>query len=153
MEKTLLYPSPVGALALTCEDGAVTALRRAMQPVDEGMHDALTRLVFRQLDAYFAGIRREFDVPLRPSGTLFQKAVWAALRQIPYGETRTYQDIAEAVGRPKAYRAVGMANHCNPIYILIPCHRVIGADGTLTGYGGGLDMKRALLELESSGRK
>lgn len=102
----------------------------------------------RELKEYFSGDRRKFSVPVRPAGTDFQKKVWNALCDIPYGETRSYRDIAEAVGSPKAYRAVGMANHNNPVMILIPCHRVIGADGSLTGYAGGLDGKAALLELE-----
>ena len=107
-------------------------------------------LVFRQLDEYFAGTRKTFDFPYRVHGTPFQEAVWAALREIPYGETRSYKDIAEAIGHPKAFRAVGMANHANPIFIAIPCHRVIGAGGSLVGYGGGLGMKQALLELEKA---
>ena len=112
--------------------------------------NALTQLVFRQLDEYFAGTRKTFDFPYRLHGTPFQEAVWAALREIPYGETRSYKDIAEAIGHPKAFRAVGMANHANPIFIAIPCHRVIGASGSLVGYGGGPEMKRALLELEKA---
>lgn len=101
-----------------------------------------------QLTEYFAGRRREFDLPLSPAGTAFQQKVWQALQQIPYGETRSYGQVAEAVGNPKASRAVGMANHQNPIPILIPCHRVIGADGKLVGYGGGLNIKETLLCLE-----
>ena len=106
----------------------------------------------RQLDEYFAGTRTEFAFPYRLNGTPFQEKVWEALRHIPYGETRTYKDIAIAIGHPKAFRAVGRANNANPIFIAIPCHRVIGADGSLVGYGGGLEMKKALLELER-GRK
>ena len=101
-----------------------------------------------QLKEYFAGRRREFSVPLSPQGTDFQKRVWEELCRIPYGETRTYGQIAACVGNPKASRAVGMANHNNPIMILIPCHRVIGSSGKLTGYAGGLWMKEKLLELE-----
>ena len=104
--------------------------------------------MFRELDEYFQGRRKTFDIPCRTQGTAFQEKVWAALREIPYGETRSYRDIAEAIGHPKAYRAVGMANNANPLFIIIPCHRVIGADGSLTGYGGGLPMKKALLMLE-----
>lgn len=107
----------------------------------------------RQLDEYFAGKRREFSVPIRTQGTDFQEKVWAALRKIPYGETRTYGQIAAQVGNPKAGRAVGGANHNNPIMILTPCHRVIGADGSLTGFGGGLDVKEALLALEKKGSR
>ena len=101
-----------------------------------------------QLREYFAGTRRTFDLPLAPRGTAFQQRVWAALRAIPYGETRTYGELAAAIGSPSASRAVGMANHHNPIPIVIPCHRVIGANGTLTGYTGGLEIKRKLLALE-----
>ena len=103
-----------------------------------------------ELTAYFAGTLRTFSVPLQPVGTPFQLSVWEALRQIPYGETRTYAQIAEAIGNPKACRAVGMANNRNPISILIPCHRVIGAGGALVGYGGGLEVKKFLLALEGA---
>lgn len=101
----------------------------------------------RQLEEYFAGTRTVFDIPLRPSGTEFQRRVWDALREIPYGQTRTYGEIARVCGCPNAARAVGGACHNNPISIIIPCHRVVGANG-LTGYAGGLDKKKALLELE-----
>ena len=121
-----------------------------MQPLSVGSSNALTEQVFRQLDEYFAGTRRTFDVPFRLHGTPFQLAVWAALRQIPYGQTRSYKQIAEAIGRPAACRAVGMANNRNPLLLIIPCHRVIGADGSLTGYAGGLPMKQALLTLEAA---
>ena len=103
-----------------------------------------------QLEEYFAGRRRDFDFPLDLRGTDFQIACWRALLAIPYGETRTYADIARAVGKPTAFRAVGMANNRNPIAIVVPCHRVIASDGTLCGYGGGLDLKRKLLELEGA---
>lgn len=102
----------------------------------------------RQLDAYLAVRRRAFDLPLETGGTDFQRLCWGALQGIPYGETRTYGEMARAIGRPTAVRAVGHANHDNPIGVIIPCHRVIGANGSLTGYAGGLEMKRALLELE-----
>src|SRR5580658_8296441 len=103
-----------------------------------------------ELEEYFAGERREFTFPIDLRGTEFQKACWRALLAIPYGETRTYADIARAVGKPTAFRAVGMANNRNPIAIVVPCHRVIASDGTLCGYGGGLDVKRKLLELEGA---
>jgi O-6-methylguanine DNA methyltransferase len=103
-----------------------------------------------ELEEYFAARRREFSFPLDLRGTDFQLACWHALLAIPYGETRTYADIARAVGQPKAFRAVGMANNRNPIAIVVPCHRVIASDGTLCGYGGGLDVKRKLLELEGA---
>ena len=104
----------------------------------------------QQLNEYFAAKRREFSFPLDLRGTDFQLACWRALVAIPYGETRTYADIARAVGRPKGFRAVGMANNRNPVAIVVPCHRVIASDGTLCGYGGGLDIKRKLLELEGA---
>lgn len=150
MKGTAIYHSPVGALQLAYEDGEVISLRKAEEDAAEGEENALTALVFRQLDEYFAGMRRSFDFPCRAQGTPFQRRVWAALRDIPYGETRTYGDIARAIGQPKAARAVGMANNRNPIYIATPCHRVVGADGSLVGYGGGLAMKAALLKLEKT---
>jgi methylated-DNA-[protein]-cysteine S-methyltransferase len=108
------------------------------------------RLYVSQVEEYFAGKRRGFDFPLDLRGTDFQLACWRALLAIPFGETRTYADIARAIGKPNAFRAVGMANHSNPIAIVVPCHRVIASDGTLCGYGGGLDVKRKLLELEGA---
>jgi len=102
-----------------------------------------------QLREYFAGVRRQFDLPLDPQGTAFQRQVWKALAAIPYGATRTYREIAEAVGSPRAVRAVGAANGRNMLPIVVPCHRVIGADGRLVGYAGGLDVKKLLLELEA----
>lgn len=104
----------------------------------------------RQLEEYFAGKRREFNFPLDLRGTEFQLACWRALLKIPYGETRSYADIARAVGRPQGFRAVGMANNRNPVAIVVPCHRVIASDGSLCGYGGGLEVKRKLLELEGA---
>jgi O-6-methylguanine DNA methyltransferase len=108
------------------------------------------RPYLRELEEYLAGNRREFSFPLDLRGTDFQLACWRALLAIPYGETRSYSDIAAAVGKPNAFRAVGMANHRNPIAIVVPCHRVIASDGNLCGYGGGLDLKRKLLELEGA---
>jgi methylated-DNA-[protein]-cysteine S-methyltransferase len=108
-------------------------------------------LAQRELDAYFAGVLREFTVKLAPQGTGFQKKVWAALLTIPYGATRSYGQQAAAIGAPKASRAVGAANGRNPIAIIIPCHRVIGANGSLTGFGGGMERKRILLDLERGG--
>ena len=153
MKKIAIYYSPVGAIQLEYEDDVVTALKNAEAGTKGEPLSALAELVFRQLDEYFAGTRTEFTFPYRLHGTPFQEKVWEALRQIPYGETRSYKDIAEAIGHPKAYRAVGMANNANPIFIAIPCHRVIGANGSLVGYGGGLEMKKALLELEKKFRR
>ncbi len=110
----------------------------------------LLRPYLDQLEEYFSGQRREFTFPLDLRGTDFQLACWHALLAIPYGETRTYADIARAVGKPNAFRAVGMANNRNPVAIVVPCHRVIASDGTLCGYGGGLEVKRKLLELEGA---
>jgi len=118
---------------------------------DAGFVKAETPLIKKasvQLEEYFNGKRKKFSLPLDMRGTEFQKDVWRALQTIPYGETRSYKQIAEIINRPKAVRAVGMANHNNPIVIIVPCHRVIGRDGSLTGFGGGLPLKRFLLELE-----
>lgn len=142
--------SPIGPLTLAEKDGGITHLlfgRDIPERYAEGGSELLARGA-GELREYFAGERREFDLPLRPSGTEFQLRVWAALRDIPYGETRTYKDIAIAAGCPRGFRAVGMANHDNPISIIVPCHRVIGSDGRLTGYGGGLSTKEFLLGLE-----
>ena len=150
MKGTAIYRSPVGALQLEYEDGEVVSLRKAEEDAAESEENALTALVFRQLDEYFSGTRRTFDFPCRLHGTPFQQRVWAALRDIPYGETRSYKQLAEAIGQPNACRAVGMANHANPILIVIPCHRVICADGSPGGYAGGAEMKKALLRLEQA---
>lgn len=151
MNGQAVYPFPFGQLKIEYEDGSVTGLARTEEPVSAAGRTALTDRVFQQITEYLDGARRTFDFPYLLRGTQFQQKVWRALLNIPYGETRTYSQIAAAVGSPKAARAVGMANHQNPILIAIPCHRVIGADGSLTGYGGGLDMKEALLELERTG--
>ena len=136
-------------------DGSIVTVTILRQP-EAGISDAICRdtpLLLearRQLEEYFAGLRAAFSLPLAPEGTDFQKAVWRELENIPYGETRTYGQIARALGNPNASRAVGMANHKNPVAIMIPCHRVIGADGSLTGYAGGLDIKETLLRLEGA---
>jgi len=142
--------SPVGRLYL-CSDGqSVTGLHFSKQKGECGDHLSLHKKAIAQLEEYFAGNRKTFDLPLKPSGTAFQMAVWRALQDIPYGQTRSYGEIAAAVGNAKASRAVGMANNRNPISIIIPCHRVIGSDGRLVGYGGGLPIKVALLDLEKN---
>lgn len=147
--------SPIGILKITASDRAVTAVERIISEEEKpaGMEDKMIehpviRQCCEELQEYFAGCRQSFDVPLAPSGTPFQQRVWNALCQIPYGKTRTYGDVAKMAGNPKASRAVGMANHRNPILILIPCHRVIGSDGSLTGYAAGLETKKYLLQLE-----
>lgn len=143
---TRAIETPIGPLTLEADENAVTAIRFSAG----GAQDAspLLDAAEAQLREYFAGARRTFDLPLAPHGTAFQRRVWAALRTIPYGETRTYGELAAAIDSPNASRAVGMANHRNPLPIVIPCHRVIGANGTLTGYAGGLEVKRRLLALE-----
>ena len=144
-----LIRTDLTSLAVTLKHDAVTEIRFG----GSASRTAATTLEHRVADElleYFAGTRTEFTVPLSPAGTDFQRTVWRALQRIPYGETRTYGEIAEAAGRPGAARAVGTANHRNPLPIIIPCHRVVGANGQLCGFGGGLDVKRQLLELEAS---
>ena len=143
--------SPVGKLRLVVEDGALVGLSMEEQRhapsfgAADGQGDPVLDEVSRQLAAWFAGERTHFDLPLRPRGTPFQLAVWKALREIPFGETRSYGQIEAALGHTNAMRAVGAANGRNPIGIIVPCHRVIGADGALVGYGGGMERKRWLL--------
>jgi len=153
------FDSPCGPLAtLVDENGAVFRIefvrgralladleRRGLRMVE---NEERTAAVRRQLAEYFAREREEFDLELAPVGTPFELEVWEALRRIPYGETRSYGDLARQLGRPNASRAVGRANGANPIPIVVPCHRVIGSDGSLTGFGGGLDAKMRLLEIE-----
>ena len=144
--------TPIGELLLTADDdGALTGVNlpnRHPDPVGWERDDELLEPARRQLTEYFAGERTTFDLPLRPAGAPFQLRVWEALLRIPYGETVSYGEIAREIGHPTASRAVGAANGRNPIAIVVPCHRVIGANGSLTGYGGGLECKRALLDLE-----
>ncbi|OBA89647.1 cysteine methyltransferase [Mycobacteriaceae bacterium 1482268.1] len=147
--------SPVGMLTLAGRDGRLMHLRMVDQTY-EPSHDGweADREAFpdavEQLKSYFAGELFDFELDLDLVGTTFQRKVWAALLTIPYGETRSYGEIAAQIGSPGAFRAVGLANGHNPIGIIVPCHRVIGANGSLTGYGGGLDRKRALLAMEKS---
>ena len=148
--------SPIGALTLVATDDALVGLY--MEVGGSGPPGAIERptpLLERagaQLDEYFAGTRRDFDLPLAPRGTEFQREVWAVLRTIPFGSTWSYAQVALRLGRPGALRAVGAANGSNPIAIVVPCHRVVGSDGSLTGYGGGLARKRWLLEHEMGER-
>jgi methylated-DNA-[protein]-cysteine S-methyltransferase len=157
--KLIIHESPVGPLSLVSDGQALAALAfekqskhvRLLEEAEPGS-DAVLDAARRQLDAYFNGGVRRFDLPLAPRGTAFQQRVWMALREIPYGRTCSYSEIAAAVGAPKAVRAVGGANGCNPIAIIVPCHRVIGANGALTGFGGGIDRKRFLLTHEHGQR-
>lgn len=144
------YDSPVGRLTLAVSARGLTLIDlRGAAPKNDWIESAdQTAPFLAQLREYFAGARREFTLPLDLRGTDFQLRCWRALMEIPYGETRTYADLARAVGSPKAFRAVGAANHDNPVPIVVPCHRVIASDGSLCGFGGGLDMKRRLLALE-----
>lgn len=144
--------TPIGLITLVEEGDAVTQLHfgNFFYGTAEHKETPLLQEAARQLTAYFQGQLRDFSLPLQPQGTTFQRSVWEQLQRIPYGQTRSYGDIARACGNPKASRAVGMANNRNPISIIIPCHRVIGADGKLVGYGGGLDIKIRLLELEKT---
>jgi methylated-DNA-[protein]-cysteine S-methyltransferase len=156
-----LFQDALGWAVAVVRDGALIGLshcptrERAVAVLERHWPDAQPDpeapplpAVRRQLAEYLAGRRRDFDLPLETGGTPFQRLCWEALRRIPYGATRTYGEMAREIGRPRAVRAVGHANHDNPIGVIIPCHRVIGANGSLTGYAGGLDMKRVLLELE-----
>ena len=145
------FETAIDPLWLEETDGALTHVTSRPLPETE-TETPLLRAAYAELTAYFAGARKTFSVPLNPQGTMFQKAVWAALRAIPYGETRSYGEIAAAIGKPKAARAVGSANNRNPILIFTPCHRVIGANGALVGFAAGLAMKEALLALEKKYR-
>jgi methylated-DNA-[protein]-cysteine S-methyltransferase len=147
--------SPVGKLLLAADDQGLRLVSfessKQATPAQPGWREDKTPFaeVIGQLQAYFGGELREFDLPLAPDGTAFQLRVWNNLRTIPYGETISYAQLAQKIGNPKAVRAVGLANGSNPIPIIIPCHRVIGSNGNLTGFGGGLPNKRKLLALES----
>lgn len=159
MRTHTVIDSPVGPLTIVVEDGLILGVYMEVQrhrpDVDElGEPDPRGREVepftaaANQLDAYFAGELTRFDLPLAPHGTQFQRRVWAALQEIPYGRTESYGELAQRIGSPGGARAVGLANGKNPIGIVIPCHRVVGSDGSLTGYGGGLGRKKQLLDLE-----
>ena len=154
MGSVYYYETEMGTIGIAETDGSITHLFFSSEKFPENKYTmketpALAEAA-KQLTEYLNGSRREFNLPLAPSGTEFMQRVWKALQEIPYGETRSYKEIASAVGNSKACRAVGMANNRNPISIFIPCHRVIGANGDLIGYGGGLDKKIFLLELEKN---
>jgi methylated-DNA-[protein]-cysteine S-methyltransferase len=155
------FYSPIGLLQISGTETHITQIQfigedssvgvtRSHPDTVTGEKWALGEEAKRQLEEYFAGKRKEFDLPLQPEGTSFQQAVWKALQTIPFGETQTYGEIAKAIGKPKASRAIGQANNRNPIVIIIPCHRVIGANKQLTGYAGGLWRKEFLLNLENN---
>jgi methylated-DNA-[protein]-cysteine S-methyltransferase len=153
------YDSPIGPLLVAGDEQAVTQISfpkdgRAVRPEAHWTESAKGPVgeAIRQLREYFAGRRREFDLPLAPKGTEFQKSVWRRLQEIPYGESISYGELAKRAGNPKASRAVGAANGKNPLPIVVPCHRVIGANGKLVGFGGGLPTKQALLEIEANAR-
>ena len=159
MRTHTVIDTPVGPLTIVAEEGQIRCLYMDLQrhrPDDDelgelepgGRDTEPFKAAADQLDAYFAGDLTTFDLPLAPRGSDFQQRVWAALREIPYGETESYGQLAERIGSPGGARAVGLANGKNPIGIIIPCHRVVGADGSLTGYGGGIERKRQLLDLE-----
>jgi methylated-DNA-[protein]-cysteine S-methyltransferase len=154
MKQHMVIDSPYGPLTLVADDGALCGLYMVGQrhrPPEENFgerDDAPFGEVSEQLRAYFSGELKDFSLELSLHGTPFQRSVWEQLRLIPYGETRSYGELADALGNPGASRAVGLANGRNPIGIIVPCHRVVGANGGLTGYGGGLDRKRRLLDFE-----
>lgn len=166
MKNGFYYEFPIGKVGIVEESGSITAvffcneknnrkkhakIKNKLDYLDNGFDLVETTLIKKaagQLGEYFKGKRKKFDLPLAPYGTGFQASVWKALQTIPYGRTCSYKDIALQIGNEKACRAVGMANNRNPIVIIIPCHRVIGKDGSLTGFGGGLDVKQYLLQLE-----
>lgn len=146
-----VYTFSCGTFRVEEEGGSIASLTVLdALPADRGTPTPLTHRMAQQMEEYFQGIRTSFDIPYTLQGTRFQKRVWEALCQIPYGQTRSYRDIAQAVGSPRAYRAVGMANHRNPVMLLVPCHRVIGADGSLGGYAGGVALKQFFLDLEQN---
>lgn len=155
MRQYCYYQSPIGKLLLIGNEGLLEELHfsnnlKQISISEDWQYDETCfKNVLEQLSEYFAGNRQEFDLKIAPQGTTFQKLVWQELQKIPFGQTTSYGEIAKRVGNSKASRAVGMANGKNPIPIIVPCHRVIGKDGSLTGFGGGLDVKRQLLKLEN----
>ena len=149
MSNLFFYETDLGIIGIRDNNNAITEVFYSKSKINDHLKETpLIRECFNHLNEYFQGTRREFTIPLEAEGSEFQKKVWKALLDIPYGQTRTYKEIAIAIGNEKACRAVGMANNRNPISIIIPCHRVIGANGKLVGYGGGLDIKEKLLNIE-----
>jgi len=151
MKNVFYYETEIGKMRIEENGTAITYMDFGSNESEaQGTETPLLAEAAKQLNEYLAGKRKNFDLPLAPEGTTFQKAVWNALQKIPYGETCSYGEVAKNIERPKASRAVGMANNRNPIMIFIPCHRVIGANGKLVGYAGGLDVKERLLKLENN---
>ncbi len=144
------YNSPIGELYITADDEALLSVSFSAETIKNNLQNKIIKDTIKQLDEYFLGRRKNFDLPICPKGSDFQKLVWSELLKIPYGELKTYKDIAISIGNPNASRAVGNANNKNPIAIIIPCHRVIGSNGNLTGYAGGLDKKQKLIKFEKS---
>lgn len=147
MEQTYCYETPIGYLTISDNGSAITKIQFG-KTENGGTESILAKKAYKQLCEYFQGKRREFHLPLEMEGTEFQKKVWKELLKIPYGSTCSYKDIAIGIGNEKAVRAVGGANNKNPLMIVVPCHRVVGISGALTGYACGLDVKKYLLDLE-----
>lgn len=155
MSEVYIFKSPIGLLKLCSDKDTITGLSLLQKGTEAALtqnvirHSDLLHEAYTQIQQYFSGQRTHFELPLSGGGTAFQEKVWRELRNIPYGETRSYEDIAVAIGNPKAFRAVGQANNKNPLLILNPCHRVIHKNGDITGFGCGIEVKRFLLELEA----
>ena len=149
MDNLYFYDTNLGIIGIKDNNKSITEIFFSKDKIGDNIKETdLIKACFRQLKEYFEGKRKEFNVPIEAKGTEFQNKVWKALLDIPYGETRSYKDIAIAIGNEKACRAIGIANNKNPISIIIPCHRVVGSNGKLIGYGGGLDKKEKLLNIE-----
>lgn len=150
MMKKYVYNTIIGPIEIVEEDGYIIKLGFSIDDKIEKEETNLIKVTYKQIEEYLLGNRKKFTVPIKLKGTEFQKKVWNALLEIPYGKTMSYKQIAEKIGNPKACRAVGMANHNNPIAIIVPCHRVIGNNRKLVGYAGGVEVKQKLLEIESN---
>ncbi len=153
MKSLFFYETEIGTISIAEEDNFITEITFGMGDEDKNIpltETPLTKETARQIREYLSGKRKSFDLPIAPSGTEFRQKVWSALQSVPYGETRSYKEIAVQIGNENACRAVGMANNKNPLPIIIPCHRVVGSDGKLVGYAGGLEIKEYLLNLEKT---
>ena len=150
MMKKYVYNTIIGPIEIVEEDGYIIKLGFSIDDKVEKEETSLIKVTYKQIEEYLLGNRKKITVPIKLKGTEFQKKVWNALLEIPYGKTMSYKQIAEKIGNPKACRAVGMANHNNPIAIIVPCHRVIGNNSKLVGYAGGVEVKQKLLEIESN---